>query len=301
MRKEMYDLVKNAIVFRYHLPNTQKGIVRSAFSTQKDVCFCNNDPQNISKVIYNGIIEYAKNEYKIDYSRLEKEQLKALKLSLRYNDDADDSTKQKYGFYGEILLYSILKVHMGADVLISKGYFYSPLERAEAKGYDVFHLIERNDNVELWFGESKFYENYKPAITKIIDNLSNALSDKYLERNIFAIIDEKDNCTTFPSKLKQIVNSWEDNPDIKLVDEINKHKIKLTYPIFVAYQKGTNKSYDETIKDCIDHILYEFNSKNIQLLASFDFSLFFIFLPLEKVKNIKGDVIKWITERQPLI
>ena len=38
-----------------------------------------------------------------------------------------------------------------------------------------------------------------------------------------------------------------------------------------------------------------------QRAASFDYRLFFIFLPLSEVKQIKENVIKWIDSREPLI
>jgi len=300
MRKELIELVKNSIVFQYPLPNNKNDIERSAFSTQKDVCFFNDDSTDISKTIYNSIVEYAKNEYEIDYDNLTVEQLKALKLSLRYEEDATDETKQKYGFFGEVLLYAILSVHMGADVLISKGYFYSPVERSEAKGYDVFHLIERKNNLELWFGESKLYVDFKPAINKIIEGLSKAISDTYFERNIFAIIKEKSHFTSSPSKLLDVIDSWEKNPDINLSQEIKEKNIKLVYPMFVAYDKKV-KTYDDAIKDCIKHIKEKFDEYAEVLSPTFEFSLFFILLPLDNVSQIKKDVINWITEKKPLI
>ena len=300
MRKELIELVKNSIVFQYHLPNDKNDFERSAFSTQKDVCFFNEDSTSISETIYNSIVEYAKNEYDINYDNLTTEQLKALKLSLRYNDEATDEAKQKYGFFGEVLLYAILSVHMGADVLISKGYFYSPLERSEAKGYDVFHLIERGDNLELWFGESKFYVDYKSAINKIIDGLSNAISDSYFERNIFAIIKEKSNLTSSPSQLLDVIESWEENPDISLSKEVKEKNIKLVYPMFVAYDKKV-KTYDDSIKDCIQHIKEKFAEHDDLLSPTFEFSLFFILLPMDNVSRVKKDVINWITEKKPLI
>lgn len=300
MREELIELVKSSITYQYTLPNSDIGIDSSIISTKKDVCFSNKVPEDISKIIYNSIIEYAKNEYKIDFSKLNIEQLKALKISLRYNEDADDATKQKYGFYGEVLLFVILKVFMRADVLISKGYFYSPLERSEAKGYDVFHLIERKNRLELWFGESKFYKNFKPAIKKIICNLDTAISDTYLNRNLLAIIDEKDNVTTTSNKISELIMKWEENPDINLAEEVKDQNIKLVYPMFVAYDKKT-KSYEEAIKECIDVIKEIYESENVDLSPSFQYSLFFILLPLNNVKKIKGDVIEWITERKPLI
>lgn len=301
MRESLRNIVKKAVVFEYHLPNEGNDVERSVLSTKKDVCFRNDDPSLISEIIYNGIIEYAKNEYKIEYDDLNKEQRKALKLSIRYNNDANDAAKLKYGFFGEVLLYSILKCHFEAEVLISKGYFYNPLERGEAKGYDVFHLIEKKESLELWFGESKFHESYAQALKSILGNISKALSDEYFERNLLAIIQQKDNITTEASKMDEIIRKWEENPDIKLVDEINNSKIKVVYPMFVAFEKLTSVDYHENIKRCIKHVSSEHLNHSIAIPATFDISLFFIFLPLSGVKQTKEAVIEWITLQKPLI
>ena len=55
------------------------------------------------------------------------------------------------------------------------------------------------------------------------------------------------------------------------------------------------------IKKCIDHIASEYTRLNIVIPASFDYRLFFIFLPLSEVKQIKENVIKWIDSHEPLI
>lgn len=294
MRKSLEILVKETIKFEFKLPCGY--IQKSICSNQTDKCFSSDSPINVSKIIYNGIIEFAKNEFEIDYTKLDLEQRKALKRSIRCNSEATDSVKQKYGFYGEVLLDLVLRAYMGTQVFISKGYFYSPLENGEAKGYDVFHLIQKEEKVQLWFGEAKFYQNYKEALDKILDNLENALSDKYLNRNLLAILDEQEHATNIPIKIKKIFEKWEQNPDINLANEISTENIKLIYPIFVAFDKK-NKNYNTIISECITYFNQGFIDKKIKISSSFEYSLFFILLPLDKVKEIKGAVIEWITER----
>ena len=82
---------------------------------------------------------------------------KAIKLKLRYDKEDESSTKLQYGFYGEVLLDLFLRNYFHTDVLIARGYFYSPLEKAEAKGFDAFHLVDNNGILELWFGEAKSF------------------------------------------------------------------------------------------------------------------------------------------------
>ena len=51
--------------------------------------------------------------------------------------------------------------------------------------------MEWEGNIDLWFGEAKFYVQYKSAITPVMEKLSTSLSDGYLNRNLLAIIDER--------------------------------------------------------------------------------------------------------------
>ena len=161
--------------------------------------------------------------------------------------------------------------------------------------------MAREGNIDLWFGEAKFYVQYKSAITPVMEKLSTSLSDGYLNRNLLAIIDERPHITTHNEQLENLLNSWEENPDINLSQEIKNRGIRLIYPIFIAYQKNSTDQYHQSIKKCIEHIASEYTRLNIIVPASFDYRLFFIFLPLLEVKQIKENVIKWIDSREPLI
>lgn len=301
MREALKNAVHNAILLECKLPHQESGLDKSCLSSQNDICFSNSNPQEISKIIYNGIVEFAINEYEIDYNALEREQRKAILSRIRYNPEASEDIKLKYGFYGEVLLDLILRVFLNTSVLAARGYFYSPIENSEAKGFDAFHLMEREGNIDLWFGEAKFYVQYKSAITPVMEKLSTSLSDGYVNRNLLAIIDERTHISTHNAQLENLLNSWEENPDINLSEEIKNRGIRLIYPIFIAYQKNITDQYHQSIKKCIDHIASEYMRLNIVIPASFDYRLFFIFLPLSEVKQIKENVIKWIDSREPLI
>ena len=279
MRDALKNAIHNAILFECKLPHQESGLDKSCLSSQNDICFSNSNPQEISKIIYNGIVEFAINEYEIDYTALEREQRKAILSRIRYNPEASEDTKLKYGFYGEVLLDLILRVFLNTSVLAARGYFY----------------------IDLWFGEAKFYVQYKSAITPVMEKLSTSLSDGYLNRNLLAIIDERLHISTHNEQLENLLNSWEENPDINLSQEIKNRGIRLIYPIFIAYQKNCTDQYHQSIKKCIEHIASEYTRLNIIVPASFDYRLFFIFLPLSEVKQIKENVIKWIDSREPLI
>ena len=303
MREALEHVIRNAILFEYALPNLEQGIEKSCISSQNqnDICLNNSNSQEISKIIYNGIVEFAINEFRIDCSQLQKEQLRVIHSRIRYREDARADVKLKYGFFGEVLLDLILRVFLGTRVLIARGYFYSPIEKSEVKGFDAFHLMERDGKTELWFGEAKFYESPRKAITSVLEKIATSLSDEFLDKNLLAIITEADNISNSNDQFSSLLEAWRDNPRIALPQEIANREMRLVYPIFIAYQKNKTDHYHQSIKSCIEYIASECLHLKISISASFDYRLFFIFLPLADVKQIKETVLKWIDSQEPLI
>lgn len=301
MRDTLKQAVKNAICIECKLPHFESGVDKSCISTQHDICFKNESPQDLAKVIYNGIVEFAVNEYEIDYDNLALEQRKAILRRMRYNPSASTTTKIKYGFYGEILIDLILRCFLKTNVILARGYLYSPIENSEIKGFDAFHLIENNEKLDLWVGEAKFYIDFKKPITDVLDKLKISLSDEYVHKNLLALIDWQDRFTTSSNRLKIILDMWEENPEINLAQQMKDHQIRLTYPVLVAYQKTESHGFYESVSKCVEHIAVEFNRLSIRIPASFEYRLFFIFLPLSEVKKIKESVVEWIDSQEPLI
>lgn len=299
MRQNLRDLINNTIVYRYSLPyNTSQ---RSVLGAGIDKCYHNAlTSADLSTIIYNAILEYSYDEFEMDVA-LEALHTRALSNRLKYNEDASHDAKLKYGFYGEVLLYAVLHVLFDTPPLISRGHFYLPAENSETKGYDCYHLLDVDGEVQLWFGEVKFYQNYSRGITKALENLNNVLTDSYLsKRNLFAIFDKITANKSYPnSPLTPIIERWKNNPRIDLMTELNDNNIKLIYPVFIIADQS-KADYDETIEQWITHINdgyadVEFND------ISIDFSIYFIFLPVESSSLIKTTVLTWIDSNQPLI
>lgn len=301
MRDALKQAVKNAICIECRLPHAESGVDKSCLSTIKDICFKNEKSNDLAKVIYNGIVEFAVNEYEINYDNLALEQRKVILRRMRYNLSASKTTKIRYGFYGEVLLDLILRCFLNTNVILARGYLYSPIENSEVKGFDAFHLIENKDKVDLWLGEAKFYVDFKKPITDVLEKLKTSLSDDYVHKNLLALIDWQDRFTTSSSRLKDILDMWEENPEINLAQQMTDHKIRLTYPILIAYQKTQSNEFHSSIQKCIEHITTEFNRLSIKIPANFEYRLFFIFLPLSEVKKIKESVVEWIDSQEPLI
>lgn len=298
MRQSLQNLIHNTIIYRYDLPNNTLGIVQTSHSTTNDKCFSIANDENLSEIIYNSIIEYAFDEFEISRGELDSLMTTAIRTKMRYSPADNIETKTKYGFFGEVILYCTLVEMFNAHPIISRGQFFNILERGEPKGYDSYHLIEINNNVELWFGEAKFHANYKQGINDVFKNINKALSNKYLEDNILAINSRKHALNVLGSNIEPILNAWESNPNIVISDELARFNMRLVYPILILYQKNLEDGYDLNIQKVVEHI----NSKiKEEPSLSLEYSLFFIFIPVKTAKEIKQRVIEWIDSKKPLM
>ena len=90
MRQSLKQLIESAIILQYNLPTNVAGmqIPRAHISTANDDCLkqigTNDD---IAKLIYNGIVEYAYNDSEINLTQLNSLQLRALQSKLKYNQN----------------------------------------------------------------------------------------------------------------------------------------------------------------------------------------------------------------------
>ena len=298
MRKSLESLIRQTIVHKYSLPNKQLNIDRTLFSTCDDSCLTVLNDNDLSEIIYNSVIEYAFNEFEMEESDYADLHTIAFEERIRFRETADEATKLKYGFYGEVILYAILKVMYGANTLISKGHFYSPIENSEAKGYDAYHLIESGNKVELWFGESKFHINYTSALKDVIEKMDISLSDQYLKRNLLAIRQAKTNINAKGSKLDEILNKWWKKPTINIFEELNTNSIEFVYPVIILFQQN-NEGYDSSIEQIPKYISKKYKPSKFNI--SIPYSIYFIFIPVGSVKLIKSQVLAWIKSKKPLM
>jgi hypothetical protein len=298
MRNSLLQLIENTIIYEYDLPNQELDIKKTIFSTENDKCYSSNNNDSLVEIIYNSIIDYSFNEFELstkDYNDLH---TIAFQERLRYNEDDAPETRLKYGFFGEVLLYAVLRILFNTETIISKGYFYNPLENSESKGYDAYHLIETDSTIELWFGETKFHQSYISGVNDVLSKINTSLSDTYLRKNLLAIRKNKDNLNTVGSKIEEILKNWERNPSIVITDELIKYQIKLVYPIFLLFEK--NKiGFDESIKHISKYIERKHTVTSFEL--SIPYSIFFILLPLDNVREVKLKVLEWIELRKPLL
>lgn len=301
MRTPLIDLIKNTILFKYELPNADLEFSKSKISTEKDSCYTPVNNDDFVSIIYNAVIEYAFNEYEITEHDFDTLHRRALTRKLKFNEVATDEQKLKYGFYGEVILYCMLYIFYEAAPIIARGHLYQVLENGETKGYDAYHLVENNGDIEFWFGEVKFFSKFSSATTGpngAITNLKKAISDNYLNRNLIAISERTNDLAAKSSVLMRVLNDIKSDPDIKISELSQKHNIKLVYPILILFDEK-NDGYDKTIEDALKHI--EDKVEEVSFDVSVDVSLFFILVPVNGSKEVKSKVIEWIKEKKPLM
>lgn len=299
MRITLQQLLDKTLVFEYALPHQEKGIDKSVITNEKDSCYSAVADLSLADLIYNGIIDFAKVDENIDLTKLNLIQRQVLASKIRYQEEDAVATKQKYGFYGEVILNLILQKAFRTKVLLAKGYLYNPLENSETKGYDAYQFYYANDTLMLFWGEVKFHESVNSAVTDILKNITKATSENYFNRNILAIMNERNNISNLPKLVSDVIDRWEECPEISLYQEMEKHSIKLFYPMLVIYNQH-KPTYDETIKDTIKKVEEICKKEKFNISIGIDVHLFFILLPVQNAAEIKKEVIKWISQNKQL-
>lgn len=178
-----------------------------------------------------------------------------------------DNTEGKItdGEVGEIFLYGIMREYYQATVLVPK-IFYKQNTNDTVKGGDSVTITLSNNEVGIWFGESKFYSNINNAINDSVKSISDFLKDKINKEisisydclrldNIKKMLMEKSNEELY-NKLKYLLRK----------DNIDKLKQHMHIPILILYEcdiTKSSKSQEELIKRDINNI---FKEKSFMLL-----------------------------------
>lgn len=299
MRETLNTLLSNTVTLRYVLPNETASIPKVIVTNVPDECYgVITNIADVASVIYNGIVEYSFDESDIDLTRLDVFQKRALLTKLKFDRKAEPETQLKYGFYGEILLFLMLQKFHHAGTFISRGLFYNPLDKRETTGYDTYQMLLNPDkSVELWFGEVKFHQDYHQAVRQILDKISLSLSDDYFKDNIMAM-ESKETYINTDAGISPILQAFRDEPDVNIAKLASMQGLSFVYPMLVIFDDN-NKSYDQIIKDVVSYTNTKYNELDIKF--SLEYSLFFMFLPVSKVHEIKEQVRQWILSNQPLI
>lgn len=191
--------------------------------------------------------------------------------------------KNKKGDYGELLLFLILQTFYGADRLVTKVKLRSSV-KDQIKGFDCAHFgIDDLGDVSLWLGEVKFYKSFSGAVSDIVEEIHQHVTNEYL-KNEFSILCpniEYNNSVEIPDEIIEYLDGTVTLDDVKIV-----------IPALVTYESALLKKYtkvDENfkaaIKDQFEAKFKTINKKDIKIPENVE--VFFILLPLNDVTSIK--------------
>jgi hypothetical protein len=147
-------------------------------------------------------------------------------------------TSEKYskrGEFGEILLHIVMRDYFYSIPAISKMY-YKDGPNETVKGFDAVHIVPKENDLELWLGEVKFYNSIANAIRDVVPELATHMDKDYLRSEFLFISNKIDPNWEFASDLKRLIDGRTS------LDTIFK-RIKL--PVLLTYDSRIIKTYKE--------------------------------------------------------
>ncbi|PXF32496.1 hypothetical protein WH50_04220 [Pokkaliibacter plantistimulans] len=155
---------------------------------------------------------------------------------------------EKYGLrgeFGELLLHIAIRQVYETLPAVSKIYYKSAVNET-VKGFDAVHVVRKDNDLELWIGETKFYENITKAIYDVSKEIVDHLETDYLRSEFILIKNKIDPSWPEAEKLKKLLHA---NTSL---DEVFKKAcipILLTYDSDVVGVSGvSNDEYREKIR-----------------------------------------------------
>ncbi|MDV6167868.1 DUF1837 domain-containing protein [Flavobacterium sp. DG1-102-2] len=159
----------------------------------------------------------------------------------------------------EIVLYGIMKHHFGALPTVPK-IFYKQNSQDNAKGADSVHIVVKDGDFTLWFGEAKFYNDIQDArLGSIVQSFENSLTTEKLEleNSIITNVSDLDILVDDIDLRKKILDLI--SPGVSM-DQI---KPKLHIPILILHQCSITEKSNVLSQEYKDEIL-EFHKERAQ-------------------------------------
>lgn len=157
---------------------------------------------------------------------------------------------EKYGVrgeFGEILLHIAIRQIYQTIPAVSKIYYKTAVNET-VKGFDAVHVVKRNDGLELWIGETKFYQDVTKAIYDVSKEIVDHLETDYLKAEFILIKNKIDPSWPEASALKEL-----------LKENISLDKVfqRVCIPILLTYNSAVVKSSSKEDQEYIDNIRNE--------------------------------------------
>lgn len=190
------------------------------------------------------------------------------------------------GEFGELFLHMAVRQVCGSIPAISKIY-YKSARNDTVKGFDAVHVIESSDGLELWLGESKFYQDISSAIRDVVEELKDHTQIDYLKDEFVLIGNKIDPNFEHADELKKLLS-----PNTSL-DEVF---VRMRIPVLLTYNSKcvqANTACDDTYCEAFEAEI----QKHAAVFASKglpdNISIHLFLLPLQN----KSELVKKLDER----
>jgi HamA len=138
------------------------------------------------------------------------------------------------GVPGEILLHAVCRQHFGSDTVISKVWFKTAVNDTY-KGFDVVHCVHMAEELELWLGEAKFYQDLGKALRSVLSDLKEHLKQDYLRSEFALIADKIGDSHPHAEELRRLMHP---NTSLDVVFD------RIVVPALVAYDSDVTCAHD---------------------------------------------------------
>lgn len=141
----------------------------------------------------------------------------------------------KRGEFGELILHAAVRQVYGSLPAISK-IFYKTSRNDTVKGFDSVHVVVKDDGLELWLGEAKFYDDVHRAIRDVVEELREHTKRDYLRDEFVLIAGKIDENWPHARDLKKLIS-----PNTSL-DQIF---TRVCIPVLLTYDSPCVASHSE--------------------------------------------------------
>ena len=198
---------------------------------------------------------------------------------------------EKYGLrgeFGEILLHIAIRQVYSTLPAVSKIYYKSTVNET-VKGFDSVHVVRKDKGLELWIGETKFYNDVTKAIYDVSKEIIDHLETDYLKSEFILIKNKIDPEWPEADSLKQLLH---ENTSLDKVFEQVCIPVLLTYDSTVVQNtKISDRKYKDNILTEVTKAYANLRGKlSVQykehFRADFPLTVHIILIPLKEKKAL---------------
>ena len=194
------------------------------------------------------------------------------------------------GEIGEILLHALIRQLFNSEPAISKIFFKSS-NNDTVKGFDAIHIVDVDAKLELWLGESKFYTDYKRAVTDVVKELKDHLGNDYLRQEFMLVTGKIDPQWKYCERVKKLLDQ---NTTLDTIFECMRIPILLTYEsVAAANHQRVTEEFKQEMKKELEANYAHFSSRT---LPPIKIHLFLV--PLHKKEHLIDEFDKKLEGQQ---